>query len=78
MSWKDILKFMDAPEGHNERRWFVVTENIGEGIQKVLSEQADEWFDAESSPDNFNVAPIAHDLYLMIYQMFNGWEQDNV
>ena len=78
MSWKDILKYMDAPEGHDKRRWEIVTNNIAEGIQHILSEQADKHFDAESSHDNFNVADIAHELYLMIYQTFDGWEQDNV
>jgi hypothetical protein len=78
MSWKDVLKFMNAPEGHDVDRWEYSTNDISEGIQKVMMEVADFYFDAESSMDNFNVADIAHELYLEIYRAFGGWEKDNV
>ena len=72
MSWKDILKFdpvEPAPEGHDEERYELVTTNITDGIQKLLSEQADEHFGANSSPDNFGVADVAHDCYMLIHDM---------
>ena len=72
MSWKDILKFdpvEPAPEGHDDRRYEIVTQNISEEFSKILSEQADEYFGAKSSPDNFALADMAHDGYMLIYDM---------